>query len=111
MFIVNDEMKKKKKRVESSQVESEVRLAQTTALSDDELSKYLSEEGINIDCGSATIPNNLRPILSFSSLLPRIPQPLHGAVTAFKRPTPIQACTWPAVLEGRDVVGIAETGR
>lgn len=98
-------------RVESSQAESEVQSAQATTLSDEELARYLSEEGISIDCGSATVPDNLRPIMSFSSLLPRIPQLLHGAVTAFKKPTPIQACTWPAVLEGRDVVGIAETGR
>ena len=29
----------------------------------------------------------------------------------YTEPTPIQACTWPPALDGRDVVGIAETGR
>lgn len=29
---------------------------------------------------------------------------------AFKKPTPIQAQSWPLTLQGRDIVGIAETG-
>ncbi|WVN87044.1 ATP-dependent RNA helicase DBP3 [Cryptococcus depauperatus CBS 7841] len=40
--------------------------------------------------------------------------PVHENVQAFlkkfTKPTPIQACSWPALLAKRDVVGIAETG-
>jgi ATP-dependent RNA helicase DBP3 len=50
----------------------------------------------------------LFPITSFEAL--SIPDSLRGTFSAFKKPTPIQACAWPPALSGRDVVGIAETG-
>ncbi|KAH9963563.1 DEAD-domain-containing protein, partial [Russula dissimulans] len=50
----------------------------------------------------------LIPITSFDALL--IPDRLRAALSAFKEPTPIQACAWPPALSGSDVVGIAETG-
>lgn len=50
----------------------------------------------------------LFPITSFDAL--PIPDSLRGTFSAFKKPTPIQACAWPPALSGRDVVGIAETG-
>jgi ATP-dependent RNA helicase DBP3 len=55
------------------------------------------------------IHGDVTPILSFSSL--DIPDELRQCLLTFKDPTPIQACTWPPLLAGRDVVGIAETGR
>ncbi|KAL5495763.1 DBP3 [Sanghuangporus weigelae] len=93
-------------------------LSRTTTipvLSETEVSEYLSKHGVSIDCrtssgSTSVLPEELRPILSFSSLLPRIPEPLHSAFASFKEPTPIQACSWPASLDGRDVIGIAETG-
>lgn len=50
----------------------------------------------------------LLPFTSFDAL--PIPDPLRCAFSAFKEPTPIQACAWPPALSGKDVVGIAETG-
>jgi len=35
---------------------------------------------------------------------------LKSTLSGFKAPTPIQACSWPAALSGKDVIGIAETG-
>lgn len=58
---------------------------------------------------SIAIHGDVTPILSFSSL--DIPDELRQCILTFKEPTPIQACTWPPLLAGRDVVGIAETGR
>jgi ATP-dependent RNA helicase DBP3 len=50
----------------------------------------------------------LRPILNFKYL------PVDDAQRAFfakfSAPTPIQAATWPFLLSGRDMVGVAETG-
>lgn len=50
----------------------------------------------------------LRPITHFKYL------PVDGAQQAFfakfSAPTPIQAATWPFLLSGRDMVGVAETG-
>ncbi|GAV55728.1 hypothetical protein ZYGR_0AY01200 [Zygosaccharomyces rouxii] len=51
---------------------------------------------------------NLRPLLSFShlSLKPEI----QSEISKFPKPTPIQAVSWPYLLSGRDVIGVAETG-
>ncbi|KAF6766275.1 P-loop containing nucleoside triphosphate hydrolase protein [Ephemerocybe angulata] len=49
------------------------------------------------------------PIVSFSQL-EALPEQLRAAFKGFKEPSPIQACTWPPALAGKDVVGIAETG-
>ena len=63
---------------------------------------YLSTHAITLT------PSHFPPHLSISSL------PVHNKFVAFlgqfKEPTPIQACSWPPLLAGRDVIGIAETG-
>jgi ATP-dependent RNA helicase DBP3 len=50
----------------------------------------------------------LSPIISFDQL------DVHGSIKSelsnFKEPSPIQAASWPHLLAGKDVVGIAETG-
>lgn len=82
--------------------------------SEADIAAYLQKHSITIDYGSgsqASGSSDLKPIISFSQILPRIPSGLHNTFATFKEPTPIQACTWPPLLAGRDVVGIAETGR
>lgn len=74
-----------------------------------EIETYLSTNSISISAPSTT--DIITPILSFSQLTPKIPAGLCAALKGFKEPTPIQAISWPAALAGRDVVGIAETGR
>lgn len=49
-----------------------------------------------------------RPIMEFSQS--GLPTEMLRAVKNFKKPTPIQASTWPISLSGRDLIGIAETG-
>ena len=68
---------------------------------------FLSKHSITI-----TTPDGVPavvPITDFAQL--DVPAALSASFKGFKEPTPIQACTWPPALEGRDVVGIAETGR
>ncbi|KAK0532422.1 RNA-dependent ATPase [Tilletia horrida] len=52
------------------------------------------------------------PMISFAELKPHLQPGLFNALESqgFKQPTPIQACCWPILLAGSDVVGIAETG-
>ncbi|CAN9414471.1 unnamed protein product [Alternaria sp. RS040] len=50
----------------------------------------------------------LRPILNFKYLPVDDAQRVFFA--KFSAPTPIQAATWPFLLSGRDMVGVAETG-
>lgn len=54
--------------------------------------------------------DSVSPVLAFDQL--NVPSKLRDALTSqgFERPTPIQACAWPALINGKDVVGVAETG-
>lgn len=89
----DDPEPKKKKRKESVPSASAV-----------EIVEYLTSNNITL-----SIP--ITPILSFEQLPSSVPDEAKQCFAAFKAPTPIQACTWPAALDGKDVVGIAETGR
>lgn len=73
-----------------------------------EIITYLSKNNITIHSLVATIV----PILKFSQLASYgVDERLIKATDKFKEPSFIQACSWPALLMGNDVVGIAETGR
>jgi ATP-dependent RNA helicase DBP3 len=78
-----------------------------TALPQTEVDKFLADNFISItDPLSA---KNLRPMTKFSYL--PITDPAHRApFKSFKAPTPIQAAAWPFLFNGRDVIGVAETG-
>ena len=73
-----------------------------------EIDTYLKKHSITIQDLSSSSP---QAILDFTTLYSRIPTVIHETFKTFKEPTPIQACSWPPALDGRDVVGIAETGR
>jgi len=73
----------------------------------EEAESFLKKHSITIHTPKGA--PNVTPVIRFSQL--NVPSEIQSAFTGFKEPTPIQACTWPTALEGRDVVGIAETGR
>ena len=75
-------------------------------ISPDEAGAYLKTHNVNVHLPPDTPA--LIPIISFDAL--PIPDLLCGAFSAFKEPTPIQACAWPVALSRKDVIGIAETG-
>jgi ATP-dependent RNA helicase DBP3 len=58
---------------------------------------------------AVSVHGSVAPVLAFDQLA--VPDALRRALDGFAEPTPIQAFAWPPALEGRDVVGIAETGR
>lgn len=100
--------KDKKKRKGSSdhatEESSTLKRAKTSADAPkkSEIDAFLSKHTV-------TIHGTVTPVLSFDQL--DVPPELKVSFAEFKEPTPIQACSWPPALEGRDVVGIAETGR
>ncbi|AAS53292.1 AFL080Wp [Eremothecium gossypii ATCC 10895] len=49
-----------------------------------------------------------RPLLSFSHL--NLHSAIQKEISKFPKPTPIQAVSWPYLLAGKDVIGVAETG-
>lgn len=80
--------------------------AALSALSQSEVDAFLADHFIAINDNSS---KKLRPIIKFSYL--PITDPAHQKpFETFKSPTPIQAAAWPFLLDGRDVIGVAETG-
>ncbi|KAF7340191.1 ATP-dependent RNA helicase DBP3 [Mycena venus] len=98
-----DKKKKHKKDAVASLSSASALVAPATPA---EAAAFLSEHSITVHTppGEEELP----PILKFDQLA--IPSELRPCFTGFSAPTPIQACTWPPALLGRDVVGIAETG-
>lgn len=62
---------------------------------------YLAEHKI-------TVSAPYTPLVDMTKL--PIDPKLVPALKEFAKPTPIQACSWPALFAGKDVVGVAETG-
>jgi ATP-dependent RNA helicase DBP3 len=90
---------------ESSPAPPTVAAATTASIS----TVFNAEQNAYLASNSITLtPSVYPPILSIPSL------PVHPKITSFlskfDKPTPIQSCAWPALLSGRDVVGVAETG-
>jgi ATP-dependent RNA helicase DBP3 len=71
-----------------------------------EIDAFLEKHSVTIHTQDS---EKVIPVISFGQL--DIPSELRSALTGFKEPTPVQACTWPPAMQGRDVIGIAETGR
>ncbi|KIO16192.1 hypothetical protein M407DRAFT_34167 [Tulasnella calospora MUT 4182] len=79
------------------------RSASVSQISPAEASEFLASNSIRVMEGEVV------PVISFDQL--NIPDKLRPALSKFTKPTPIQSCSWPAALAGKDMVGIAETGR
>ncbi|KAJ3278063.1 RNA-dependent ATPase [Borealophlyctis nickersoniae] len=79
-----------------------------TALPESTITSFLTTNQINITNPDSSTTSTLRPILEFSQA--SFPAALQTALSTFAKPTPIQSVTWPIILSGRDLVGIAATG-
>lgn len=79
----------------------------STTLSPLEAKAFLDKHSVTLHT-PAGVPS-ITPVIKFSQL--DVPPEIQSVFAGFKEPTPIQACTWPPALDGKDVVGIAETGR
>ncbi|CAD6887810.1 unnamed protein product [Tilletia controversa] len=102
--VANDDSKKQKKK-DKTIAPTDPAAAQDFLTAN----KITIEVPDNDDDSSATPP---LPMLSFAELKPHLQPDLFTALQSqgFAQPTPIQACCWPILLAGSDVVGIAETG-
>ena len=78
---------------------------QLTSIPQKEIDSFLQTNAITIDNPSSS--STLRPITKFSQLPKTFDSsPFEG----FSAPTPIQSAAWPFLLNGQDVIGVAETG-
>ncbi|KAF2005937.1 DEAD-domain-containing protein [Amniculicola lignicola CBS 123094] len=80
--------------------------AELTALPQSEIDAFLKTNFVTIE---DPLSRKLRPITKFA-YLPVTDEAQRAPFAAFAAPTPIQAATWPALLSGRDMIGVAETG-
>ena len=67
--------------------------------------EYLEKHSIAI---TDPTDSSIEPILSFDDL--KVDETIKAGLAKFSEPSPIQAASWPYLLAGKDVVGIAETG-
>lgn len=80
--------------------------AALTAMPKDQVDKFLESNMINVSDPRST---TYRPIMEFSHL-PQVVDTQTTLFKGFKAPTPIQSASWPYLLAGRDMVGVAQTG-
>lgn len=78
-----------------------------TGLPSSDIESFLRANFITVTDPTSSAP--LRPMINFSHL-PSTNISGDSPFATFKSPTPIQAASWPFLLSGRDVIGIAETG-
>ncbi|KAH9949528.1 P-loop containing nucleoside triphosphate hydrolase protein [Amylocystis lapponica] len=103
---VKKDKKKHKKDSVAASASANTALPSSSAPSHSDIEAFLAKHSITIH--SSNDVEQVMPIIRFDQL--DIPAELRSAFAGFKEPSPIQACSWPPALKGRDVVGIAETG-
>lgn len=82
--------------------------AELSQLPQAEIDAFLTKHVVTID-DPKPAARKLRPITNFK-YLPITDKAQRAPFASFTTPTPIQAATWPSLLSGRDVIGVAETG-
>lgn len=76
-----------------------------SAVPQSEVDQFLETNEVTVEDPSS---RGFRPILAFSQV--QLQSKIAPVVTKFPKPTPIQSASWPYLLNGDDVVGVAETG-
>ena len=83
-------------------------LVQNQANSASSISEFMAENKVAVT-GLDGKPYAVQPIFEFAQAA--FPPKLNDAlISAFSKPTFIQSVTWPPILKGQDLVGIAATG-
>lgn len=80
--------------------------AKLAALSDSKVKEYLEAKMIHVETPDST---EFRPIMEFDQL-PSVVGTQSKLFKGFKEPTPVQSAAWPYLLNGQDVIGVAQTG-
>lgn len=101
--------KLEKKRKAQGSASSPAKKSKTdTSVSSDEITAFREKNNMIISGRDADIT----PFLTFDAARKHFPKECMAALDAqgYVAPTPIQAQTWPALLNRRDMIGVAETG-
>jgi ATP-dependent RNA helicase DBP3 len=81
--------------------------SELSQLPQSEIDAFLAKNTMAID-DPKPAARKLRPITHFKYL--PVDEAQRAFFAKFSAPTPIQAATWPFLLSGRDMIGVAETG-
>lgn len=73
--------------------------------SDSEIGAFYEENEVSVDYPTE---KHIQPVLKFEQL--SLDSRIQSALSVFTKPTPIQSVSWPYLLSGKDVIGVAETG-
>lgn len=104
------EAKKAKKAAKLARKAAKESTEESSVKPPDKLSPKDAQDYLEKHTIAITVPEGgqLEPCTQFSSLI--VHDEIKAGLANFKEPSPIQAASWPYLLAGKDVVGIAETG-
>lgn len=101
--------KKEKKVKEGSKKEESGEKAKAEytvpSASGPEVEAFYKENEVSVDY---PVEKHIQPVLSFDEL--SLDSRIQKVLSVFPKPTPIQSVSWPYLLSGKDVIGVAETG-
>lgn len=73
---------------------------------------FMEANNITLEAPEDSTERPPLPMLNFDELDGKVDDSIKKTIDGqgFDKPTPIQSCCWPVLLQGKDVVGVAETG-
>lgn len=103
-----NEKKSKKRTAEDAVAETNSKKSKPADPTSTEIAAFLEENKLVV---SDPLSEPLSPCLEFSHLTNKSGLEILSLLKSkYKTPTPIQSASWPYLLAGRDLIGIAETG-
>ena len=109
--IDNDQKRKQEDHLQSKDAKKSksskyeyIQSEELNQVSNEIVSAFLKKEEITIQPMDA----NLKPILAFDQV--HFPKRISKFLNNFEKPTSIQSVSWPPILSGKDLIGIAATG-
>lgn len=99
-----DQLNAKKTKASSPSGYTYIQSSKLDAVSDSMILEFLKKNEISLK----PIDASLKPILKFNQV--DFPTEISQVLAGFENPTPIQSVSWPPILSGKDLIGIAKTG-
>ncbi|BBN15389.1 ATP-dependent RNA helicase DBP3 [Marchantia polymorpha subsp. ruderalis] len=100
--VENGEGKKKKSKKDKSGGDDDANAKSKSSQVAEKVELFVGVSGVGSD------DPKFKPFTSFD--IPGVPENVLACCKTFQKPSPIQANSWPFLLAGRDLIGIAATG-
>jgi ATP-dependent RNA helicase DBP3 len=106
--LSNKEKKKKRKREEKESEKNKKKDVPEKKLEAEDLGEGESEQQKVVVTGKGVEEAKYAALKTFAES--NLPENVLDCCKTFEKPSPIQSHTWPFLLDGRDLIGIAKTG-